>query len=307
MFEILKAYGIPPQIVKAIKTMYVDTSALVITPEGETDTFPIDTGVLQGDPMAPFLFIICLDYVLRQAISDEDGLTLKRRRSRRYPPEVLADIDFADDIALLEDNIEEAEVLLHKVEQASQSIGLFLNAPKTKVMQINPSSNNPLHALDGSTIERVEDFKYLGGYTNTAHDVSARIGQAWGAINSLEKVWKSTIHKTTKVRLFKSCVQSILLYGSESWSLTNTLTKSLDGAYTRMLRRVQGISWSSHTTNKVLYGNLPFISEEIRRRRLGLAGHIMRHCQPATKAMFWEPEEKRKIGRPRITLRKVIE
>jgi hypothetical protein len=33
-----------------------------ITPEGNTDLFSIDTGVLQGDPLAPFLFIACLDY-----------------------------------------------------------------------------------------------------------------------------------------------------------------------------------------------------------------------------------------------------
>ena len=62
----------------------------------------IATGVLQGDLLAPFLFIICLDFALRTAISDSDGLILKRRRSRRYPAETLADVDYSDDIALLE-------------------------------------------------------------------------------------------------------------------------------------------------------------------------------------------------------------
>ena len=42
--------------------MYENTSAFVVTPEGNTDIFQVDTGVLQGDPLAPFLFIICLDY-----------------------------------------------------------------------------------------------------------------------------------------------------------------------------------------------------------------------------------------------------
>ena len=58
-------------------------SVLVITPEGETEAFNVDTSVLQGDPLAPFLFIVVLDYALRTSITDSDGLTLKHRRSSR--------------------------------------------------------------------------------------------------------------------------------------------------------------------------------------------------------------------------------
>ena len=57
---------------------------------------------------APFLFIICLDYALRTSISDSDGLTLQRRRSRRHPAKVLVDLDYADIIALLGDSIQAA-------------------------------------------------------------------------------------------------------------------------------------------------------------------------------------------------------
>ena len=86
MLKILSSYGIPPEIVAAIKVMYENTSALVITPEGNTDIFKIDAGVLQGDPLAPFLFIVCLDCALHTSIGTSDDLTLKRRRSRRAPP-----------------------------------------------------------------------------------------------------------------------------------------------------------------------------------------------------------------------------
>ena len=50
------AYGIPITIVNAIK--------ILVTPEGETESITIRTGVLQGDPVAPFLFVIVLDYAL---------------------------------------------------------------------------------------------------------------------------------------------------------------------------------------------------------------------------------------------------
>ena len=62
MLKILKAYGIPDQIVKAIGGMYEDTRAKVISPDGETDLFDILAGVLQGDTLAPYLFVVDLDY-----------------------------------------------------------------------------------------------------------------------------------------------------------------------------------------------------------------------------------------------------
>ena len=70
-FQILHAYDIPEKIVTATQIMYVNTSAVVLTPEGETTNFNIKTGVLQGDPLAPYIFIIVLDYALRTAIETE--------------------------------------------------------------------------------------------------------------------------------------------------------------------------------------------------------------------------------------------
>ena len=68
MFEILHLYGIPKAIVDAIKSLYVNTTASIITSDGETKTFEVKAGVLQGDTLAPFSFIIVLNYVLRISI-----------------------------------------------------------------------------------------------------------------------------------------------------------------------------------------------------------------------------------------------
>ena len=54
MLLILKAYGIPEELVTAINIMYADTSEKVITPDGETETFSILDGVLQG--VAPYIY-----------------------------------------------------------------------------------------------------------------------------------------------------------------------------------------------------------------------------------------------------------
>ena len=63
----------------------------------------IVTGVLQGDMLAPYLFIICIDYVLQTSVDlmKENGFTLAKARSRRPSAQMITDADYADDIALL--------------------------------------------------------------------------------------------------------------------------------------------------------------------------------------------------------------
>ena len=63
-----------------------------------TEYFDIVTGVLQEDTLAPYLFIICLDYVLRTSIDKirENGFELKKKRSRKYPAKTIYDTDYAD-------------------------------------------------------------------------------------------------------------------------------------------------------------------------------------------------------------------
>ena len=61
MEQILLAYGLPKEIVAAIMMLYRNTKVKVCSPDGDTDYFDIIAGVLQGDTLAPYLFIICLD------------------------------------------------------------------------------------------------------------------------------------------------------------------------------------------------------------------------------------------------------
>ena len=51
---------------------------MVRSPDGDTPFFEITTGVLQGDKLAPFIFIICLDYILKKSLENdrELGFTL---------------------------------------------------------------------------------------------------------------------------------------------------------------------------------------------------------------------------------------
>ena len=88
-----------------------------------------------------------------------------------------------------------------------------------------------------------------------------------------------------------TAVEAILLYGAETWTLTSTLEKQLDGCYRRMLRMALGISWWDRVSNKDVFQNVPRLSETVRTRRLRLAGHVQRHDElTAHQLLFWEPD-----------------
>ena len=125
MEQILLAYGLPKEAVAAITILYRNTKVKVRSPDGDTKYFDIVAGVLKGDTLAPYLFIICLDYVLRTSIDKirENGFELTRKRSRRYPVKTITDADYADDIALLANTPNQAETLLHSLERAAAGIG----------------------------------------------------------------------------------------------------------------------------------------------------------------------------------------
>ena len=216
---------------------------------------------------------------------------------------MLAELVYADHIALTENTIKEAEDLLNSVDSAAQSIGDFLNAAEPKITLFNATSESSVHALGSSEVEKVEDSLYLGGYINGSHDMDTRIRKAWGALNTLSTVWFFPIKKETKTRLFEALTESILLYGCDSWTLRKSLTKNINGTNTQMLRKVQNISWKAYVTSKDLYSPLPCPSEIIKRRRLALIGREFRHNEPAGKVLFWTPEEPRQVGRPNTTLK----
>ena len=59
---------------------------------------------------------------------------------------------------------------------------------------------------------------------------------AWKACNNLNKIKKPKLSKNIKVKLFQATVESVVLYGSETWTVTKKIGEALNGCYTRMLR-----------------------------------------------------------------------
>ena len=186
----------------------------VRSPDGDTDHCDIVAGVLQGDTLAPYLFIIFLDYVLRTSIDKikENGFKLTKERSWRYPAKTITDANYADDIALLVNASAQAEILLHRLKRAAAGIGLHVNAHKMKYMCFNQRGD--ISTINDGSLKLVDKFNYLGSsVSSTETDINTRLAKAWTAIDSLSVIWKSGLTDKMKLSLFQAVVVSILLYG----------------------------------------------------------------------------------------------
>ena len=168
-----------------------------------------------------------------------------------------------------------------------------MNTKKTKAIVYNQDTSTPLTSKAGETIEIVPDFVYLGAWINSSErDIKIRRAKAWSACHKMKNIWNSTMSRKMKIRLFIATVESVYLYGSETWTLTLKTEKELNGSYTRMLRMALGVSWRDKISNNILYGELPKLTDKIRERRLKLAGHCHRHPElVAHKLTLWDPQQ----------------
>ena len=134
--------------------------------------------------------------------------------------------------------------------------------------------------------------------------------KARAVFRKLSGVWKrSNLSKSTKIRIFKSNVIAVLLYGCESWRMTKGDEAKLDTF--QSLRRLLKIYWPMRLSNEEVHrrGNTEIISELVRKRRWTWIGHVLRmssSCLPRV-ALTCAPEGKRKRGRPKETWRRTVE
>ncbi len=138
MFAILQHYGIPKQIVKDVRVLYEKSTSRIYVNDEVSKSFDVTTGVLQGDVLALFLFIIVIDYVSRLSAGKFGYLTHKGantggrslRSATRDPERRVNDLALADDIAPLES--QPLQKQLDALRTTASSVGLEINTDKTE-------------------------------------------------------------------------------------------------------------------------------------------------------------------------------
>ena len=156
LWKILKEMGIPDHLICLLRNLYAGQETTVRTGHGTTDWFQIGGGVPQVYILSPCLFNLYAEYIMRNAGLEEAQAGIKIAGIN------INNLRYADDTTLMAESEEEQKILLMKVKEESEKVGLKLNIQKTKILASGPVTS---WEIDGETVETVSDF-ILGGLQN---------------------------------------------------------------------------------------------------------------------------------------------
>ena len=193
---------------------------------------------------------------------------------------------YADDAAIVAESANELQTLIDKLDDACQKFGLSISQNKTKVLAQN-SEIVPCITIGGHPLEVVDEFCYLGAKISSNvlldGDINSRIAKAMGTMAKLKKrVWmNSLLTRSTKSLVYRTCVLSTLLYGSETWSTYSWQEKKLNTFHLRCLRRILDIRWQDRVSNAEVLrrAGCQDIRITLSNRRLSWLGHVRRMPQ----------------------------
>lgn len=264
----------------------------------------MNKGLKQGDGLAPLLFNLALEYVIRKSnINTEGTLVYKSVQIAAY----------ADDINIMARTERELKDTYKCLVQSAREVGLEVNATKTKALIQTRSQK----AQEGSVviseqkIEIVQNFHYLGTMINNNHnelqEIQNRILKANRTYYALLSMFKSkNVHPYTKIRLYKTMIRPVLIYGCETWAMTKNSENLINAFERKILRRIfgpindQGI-WRIRY-NRELYQQYKEaeLSTVVKFKRLQWAGHVQRMEESSIprKAMKGKMFGKRHVGKP---------
>ena len=172
LWKILRHYGVPAKLVRVIAMLFNDFKSQVICDSELTEAFNVSTGVKQGCILSPFLFILAMDWIMKNSTDGE-------RRGIKWTMTMtttttLEDLDFADDIALLSHRHQDMQEKTDAMAPTAGNLGLKVSTKKTKGMRMNARVQENIK-LNGDEIEEVDDFTYLGSKMSNTGDGEVEI------------------------------------------------------------------------------------------------------------------------------------
>ena len=197
----------------------------------------------------------------------------------------IQELSYADDIVILQPDSASCQDLLDRISEKADMLGLKIKPAKTKVIYFH-LNQQPNLTVYGEPIEVTEFFTYLGSgissrHTSAKDEISARVGKASTTFNQLKhRIFKrQDLSLGLKMKVFNASVLSVLLYSSETWTMTKADLMTLETFQMCALRAILGVSRLQRLRNmdiREVCCRQPTIDNSIRLRRLRWLGHVAR-------------------------------
>jgi hypothetical protein len=295
LWSVLYGMGLPHSFIIRLASFHDHTTVKVRVASLLSSDFRTRLGLRQGCVLAPVLFNLYLDCVVRSAalsggisvdIVDRPSLSLPHAHSVAATfSHKLTDTRFADDMTIIATTNAALQHDMSCLSKTGMDYNLVVSTKKTKYMVINDGGNATSSiSLGASIIEKVAKFVYLGSEIadngSVSYEVRRRIALALSAFSTLLPcLWKRReIGLKTKIQMFNALVVNRLLYAAETWTLSAADLSRLEALHTYCLRRILRLPWMKRVTNVDvrLQCKQPTLESVLRFRRLRWLGQIDR-------------------------------
>ena len=220
----MRLYNINANLIQVIENLYNKATSTVYLNGYIGDWFRTTVGVRQGCLLSPTLFNIFLERIMTGVLENHQGTVSIGGRT-------ITNLRFADEIDNLAGKEEELASLVDRLDTTSATFGMEISAEKTKLMTNNANGISIDIRINGEKLDEVDSFKYLGAVITdqgSKPEVLSRIAQTTAALTRLKTIWSDKhISLSSKIRLIRSLVTSVLLYACETWTLTADILKKL--------------------------------------------------------------------------------
>ena len=142
-----------------IKSMYKVCRNVVRTANSKSAEFTTSTGVRQGDILAPYLFVILMDDIIKVSRKKTQNFIVGNWRLQTIK---ISELVFADDSVLIASNPRTLQYNLNIWNAEFKKRKMMINNSKTKTMVIAKEQKRHKITLGDTTLEQVRSFKYLG-------------------------------------------------------------------------------------------------------------------------------------------------